>query len=90
MSAIIHRCDCGCPDLFHTDRSGRRDSMGRCNNGCQACPQSYGEPELIPTWSAPGATEAAVLDADVLKPGSRTALGELCDCDACRQLYTGL
>jgi hypothetical protein len=82
MSLIVHRCDCGHVDIFHT---GPQCCAGRCRAGTHN--PKYGPPEVIPTWNQ--ATGKRV--EEIAEPGTKHAgFGiplQLCGCDACREVY---
>lgn len=82
---IVHRCECGHPDLWHgTGDEGPRTS--RCAPECGCGTPSYGPPEVIPSWQ--GGAEPTRLDPTVIEPGTDLpGLPVLCDCEQCQALY---
>lgn len=81
MSLIVHRCDCGHPDLFHV--------LGGCSYGaCHSRLHNFGEPEVIPSWNSDIKTKSEPIE-EVAAPGSRIQgyPHKTCDCEKCRALY---
>jgi hypothetical protein len=90
MSMIVHRCECGHPDIFHADA---RDPQSSCSYGGCDAPRTgheYGPSELIPSWSS-DIKGTSVLVEEITTPGTRVhQYPKLCDCDDCLSLYKQL
>jgi hypothetical protein len=61
---LIHRCRCGHPDMFHSQRG--ECSAGMCSAKCRQ-PLLAREPELIPTFTFDG--QATVVVEEIHAPG---------------------
>lgn len=90
MSMIVHRCDCGHPDLFHSDRADGNHqgcSYGACNSRIH----NFGEPEVIPSWDSDIKGKSAEIEA-VTAPGTRIQgyPHKTCDCADCHALYASV
>ncbi|WP_216210583.1 hypothetical protein [Amycolatopsis aidingensis] len=82
---IVHRCQCGHPDLWHAlDEKGQR--TGACLGQCGCSKAAYGGPEVLPSWSA--GMEPTRRETTVHEPGYRLVSGvRTCECEQCQTRY---
>lgn len=81
MSILIHRCECGHPDIFH---GGTRDNSCEMACGCPR-PDVAEQPEVLPTWDGLGNPVTTIT-----KRGTRWSGITTCDCPQCKAQYDEL
>jgi hypothetical protein len=88
VSLIVHRCQCGHPDISHKNPR-RTDVPGACCHG--ACPEHtpryVGEPEVLSTWDGLGKPVEAVVRPGTSWKGLGATAVPLCGCGVCVSLY---
>lgn len=80
---LIHRCKCGHPETFHSQRG--ECSAGLCDTKCHKAVVGS-EPELIPTFRWDEDSQGSVVVEEIGDAGSPTHRMKSHDCGACRQM----